>query len=510
MHEIADQLIGYAVAIWRRRWVVLVTAWIVSIVGWVIVFNIPDRYQASARVYVDSQSLLKPLLAGLAVQPNINEQVSIMANTLLSRPNLEKVARMSDIDLSAKNHGQMDGVIDQLEKSITLKSAGYGDVYTISYDNKNPALAKKVVQSLLTLFVENGLGNNRKNIASSQKFIEDQVKEYETKLIDAESSLKDFKRQNVGVLPGEMGKDYYAELASTKDKVAAAELAMSEAEFKRDSLQRQLSGEEPSLSAEMVAASSTPEIDGRIKVLRESLDSLRLKYTDKYPDVIATKKLIEELEATRKTEASQHKVTHELAQNPFYQQLSVSLAEATAQASAMRARLAEYRRQYADLRSQVDRIPEVEAQYTQLTRNYEIYKKNYEALLAREESAKMSGDLQSKTDMVDFRVVDPPRVPSNPSFPNRPLMMMAATAAGIAFGIVLAFLLSQVRPTINRVGDLRAFTELPLLGTITLIETPAAVAKKRKDVIVYASAFGSLFFVCGVILLLQHFLTKAS
>ena len=505
MHEIVDQLIGHAIAAWQRRWIAITAAWVAAVVGWIGVYNVPDRYQASARVYVDSQSLLKPLLAGLAVQPNINEQVSIMANTLLSRPNLEKVVRMSDMDLKLKDKGQMDSVVDEMEKQVTLKAAGYGDIYTISYENKNPEQAKKVVQSILTIFVENGLGNNRKNIANSQKFISDQVKEYETKLIDAESSLKDFKRQNIGILPGEIGQDYYAGLAATREKMNAAEISLKEAENKRDYLKRQMSGDDPSLLGDSTMISADPEIDARIQTLKQNLDNLRLKYTEKYPDIVAAKRLILELEQTKKEAAKNHKTTEGVSANPFYQQLNISLVQANADVSSLQARLKEYQRQYDWLKSEANRIPEVEAQYTQLTRNYEIYKKNYESLLAREESAKMSGDLQSKTDMVDFRVIDPPRVPGYPSSPNRKLLNSIVLLASLGIGIVAAFLLSQIRQTVNRQGDLKAITDLPFVGIITMIEGQEEVRRQRKELRLFLYVSVSLLLVYAAIMSVHLF-----
>jgi len=99
MDQILQQILGYAKASWRRRWWGVVVAWLVCIVGWTWVMTIPDRYQASARVYVDTQSLLQPLLAGLAVQPSVNQQITMMTRQLVSRPTLEKVARMTDLDV---------------------------------------------------------------------------------------------------------------------------------------------------------------------------------------------------------------------------------------------------------------------------------------------------------------------------------------------------------------------------------------------------------------------------
>ena len=510
MHEILSQLFIHGLAIWRRRWYIIATAWVVSIGGWISVHYVPDRFEASARVYVDTQSLLRPLMAGIAVQPNTNQQVAIMATTLINRPNLEKVARMTDLALGAKTPGQMESILNDLSKRIKLRGTGYDDnLYTIAYENKNPALAKRVVESLLNIFVENGLGNNRKNIASSQKFIEDQLQSYETKLIDAENALKDFKRRNIGVMPGEMGEDYYSELAKVHDQIGQADMSLKEAENRRDSLKRQLSGDDPTLFVDSSTSSSTPEIDARIQSLKTSLDALRLKYTDLYPDVVATKRLIAELEASKKKDASVRKPVAGYSQNAFYQQLNISLSDAEADVASMQARLQGYQARYDDLKAQVNKIPEVEAEYTQLTRNYDIYKKNYESLLSRRESAKMSGEMEAKSDVVDFRVIDPPRVPLTPSSPNRPLLMSGVLLGGLLAGVALAFLRSQFRRTVDSRNDVYSMTDMPLLGTVTMIESQDAKLKTRKGLIIYAIVSGSLFITYATLIALHFIMGKS-
>ena len=93
--HVADALRG----MWQGRWAGLVVAWLAAIAGGVFVHLVPDRYEATARVYVDTQSLLKPLLQGLTVQPNVDQEVTMLSRTLISRPNLEKLVRMTDLDL---------------------------------------------------------------------------------------------------------------------------------------------------------------------------------------------------------------------------------------------------------------------------------------------------------------------------------------------------------------------------------------------------------------------------
>ncbi len=504
MNEVLAQLRGHSLAVWRHRWYIIVTAWVISIGGWVSVRYIPDRFEATTRVYVNTQSLLKPLLAGLAVQPNTTQQITVMASTLISRPNLEKVARMTDIDLGSITPVQMDSVIDELSKQIKLASSGTDD-YTISYENKDPALAKKVVQSLLNIFVESGLGNNRKDIAASQTFINEQLKEYELKLVDSENALKDFKQKNVGMMRGETGQDYYSELVAVKNQVEQAALSLREAEDRRNSLKQQISGDDPTLLTDAIDSSSNSKYDARIDSLNKELDSLRLKYTEQHPDIVAAKRLIAELESSKTKESALKTPVASLTKNPFYQQLNMSLAEAEANTASMKARLSEYQSRYSQLRAAANQIPEVDAQLTQLTRNYDIYKSSYDTLLSRRESAKMSSAVDSKTDSVDFRIIDPPHVPHAPSSPNRPLWISLVLLGSIAAGIGLAFLVSQVKPTLSNRFDILTLTNLPMLGTVSLIETPEAKINNRKELLAYAATSFILFGAYGILLAL-HFI----
>ena len=101
MEELLTQLKSLIRGGWKYRWYALAIAWVFSLVGFVVVYKLPDNFQASARVFVDTQSMLKPLLAGMTNVPNVEQQVSIMSRTLLSKPNVERVMRMVDLDIKA-------------------------------------------------------------------------------------------------------------------------------------------------------------------------------------------------------------------------------------------------------------------------------------------------------------------------------------------------------------------------------------------------------------------------
>ncbi len=510
MDQVLQQILGYAKAAWQRRWWGVAAAWLLCIVGWTWVMIIPDRYEASARVYVDTQTLLKPLLSGLAAEPNVEQQIKLMTRQLVSRPTLEKVARMTDLDVKAKTPEQTESMLNGLAGKISIADAGRENLYTISYQDANGDLAKKVVQSLLTIFVESSLGKTRQDISSSQRFIEEQLQQYQQKLTDAENSLKEFKQKHIGMMPGQ-GGDYYTKLAETSAQLRQAQLDQQEASNRRNQLKRQLADEEPELNAAAAAGPANSETDSRIQALEKQMDQLRLQYTDLHPDIQATKRLIEKLQAQKKIEIAQRKAdpVGSRIQNPVYQQLTIAIAEADATVSALGARVSEYQRRFGELRNASNMIPQVEQEYTQLTRDYDVYRQNYDALLKRRESVTMSGEVESKTDTVDFRVIDPPFVPSQPAWPNRPLLLSLVTLAGLLAGIAIAFLLSQLRRTVTDRRVLRELTGLPLLGAVSRVETDETRRRKRKGLLTYLAALGSLIAAYGAVMVVQLVISRA-
>src|SRR5512146_3099976 len=158
MDEVLHQVLTALRGMWRRRWIGLAVAWAVAVIGAIVILRIPDRYEATARVFVDTQTVLKPLMSGLAVQPNVDEQIGMLARTLISRPNIEKIMRSVDLDVTVTSQVEKDKVVDKLMGRIKFIGVGRENVYSISYQDENPERSKRVVQDLLSLFVEAGVG----------------------------------------------------------------------------------------------------------------------------------------------------------------------------------------------------------------------------------------------------------------------------------------------------------------------------------------------------------------
>jgi protein tyrosine kinase modulator len=509
MEELISQVVGYLRGMWRFRWWGLAFAWLAGIVASVVIYLMPDRYESSARIYVDTQSVLRPLMSGLAVQPNINQQIAILSRTLITRPNVEKLITMADLDLSTNSASEREALITKLTKGLQIRGTGRDNLFSLAYRDTEPDRAQRVVQALVSLFVESGLVGKQQDSASARRFLDEQITNYEQKLAEAENRLKDFRLRNMSLL-GDGGRDYVSQMTELAGRLSQAELEMKEAENSRDSLKRQLAGEEPVLLAQPPAGSTAvPEIDARIDALRKALDGLLQRYTDQHPDVVGARRVIAQLEEQKRKEVAAMQTAGTATAwapnaNPVVQQMKISLAEAEARVASLGARVSEFRARHALLRSSAELLPKIEAEQTQLNRDYDVHKRNYEALVARRESATMSVEMNAQGGITEFRVIDPPSLPKKPSAPNRALLMPLAGLIGIGAGLAFAFLMSQLRPTYTDVRVLRETTGLPVLGVVSLVADPVRERLKRRGLLAFGGGVASFVMaVVGMTLIVQ-------
>jgi polysaccharide chain length determinant protein (PEP-CTERM system associated) len=509
MDEIVRQVTEILRGVWQRRWLGLGAAWLAAIVGAAVLFRMPDQYEASARVYVDTQSVLRPLMSGLAVQPNLNQQVNILSRTLISRPNIEKLIRMTDMDLKLTSQSERERAIDTLMRTIRIAGVGRENLYTLSFRDSNADNAKKVVQSLLSIFVESSLGDKRQDSAQARRFIEEQIRAYEQRLVEAENRLKDFRLKYMGLM-GPEGRDYFGRISALGEQLNKARMDLRAAEQSRDALKRELAGEEPVFLSESPAgvgpsqAGIVPELDARIDAMKKGLDELLRRYTDQHPDVVGTRRVIAELEEQRKKEIEAHKNTaparsgpSSVDKNPVYQQLKIAHAEAEANVAALRARVGAYEAEYQRLRASQQMLPQVETEFAQLNRDYDVQKKNYEALVARRESATMASEMDA-AGTAEFRIIDPPRVSPKPVAPNRLMLLSLVLLAALGAGVAASFAWSQIRPTFHDGRALRALAGRPVLGSVSLLTDKKLVAKRRRSNFAFFGSLVGLFACFGV------------
>lgn len=498
MQELLSLFLTQVRSAWRFRWYAVACAWVIAVAGWVYVLMMPNVYEARARVFVDTDSVLKPLLSGLAVDTNVQNRVAMMSQVLMSRPNMERVARETDLYLRAPTQEDFARLIDRLPTLISIEGGGRDNTYTLRYSDSDPAMARRIVQTLLDTFVEDTLGVKRADTDSAQQFLQQQIREYEMRLREAEERLANFKKENVGLMPGETG-DYYTRLQAGQSKLQDLRAQYRLAEQRRNELSKQLEGEEPTFG--LFTEASTDSTDGRVIEYRRQLDQLLLQYTEKHPKVIALKETIANLEAQPGAESSNKRPTvnapanpqeaaaRALDINPVYQNLRIELSRTQVELAELRQQITEVEGAVGSLRSRVDTIPQIEAELTRLNRDYEVNRAQHQQLLQRLESARLSEQAEASTENIKFRVIEPVAMPVIPIGPNRGLLMSAVLILALGAGVAMAVVISQIKPVFLSRAMLKDITGLPVLGTVTFLQAHERAPFYRTQPVLVGAAF---------------------
>jgi polysaccharide chain length determinant protein (PEP-CTERM system associated) len=508
---------------WRFRSTAMVVAWLVCVLGWLVVLALPDTYSARARVYVDTRTRLSQVTQGIAVESNIASQAEEVRQALLGGPQLEKVARLAIPGFaSATPEAQADIVMhlrDRLEVEATndreaLQKKEPADLYTITYTDRSVEGARRVVDQLLRLFLANALGGSQEGSEQAQQFLTQQIADYDKKLAAAEERLADFKREHAGLVPGATGGDYFARLHAETDELDKDRLALTIAEQKRDELHRQLAGEIPVMASagSGVGRAGLPvDTASAIRETQARLDDLLLRFTDKHPDVVAARRELEDLKVRQKSEveAMRHGdqsaiAASGLAANPVYQGMKLQLSQIDVDVAADRQQVADQEKKITELRKLINIAPQVEAEYERLNRDYSVTHTQYQALVDRLSRARLS-DKADATGVVRFEVVDPPTVDPEPVFPKRTKLIFQVLAAGLAIGLGVAYLMHQLRPVFTSPRQLTDATQLPVLGSVSMTWVERHRAAGRRALWAYSFGAAALILLAIVTFLTDDF-----
>ena len=511
MKQTIEQIVALVRGVWRHRWAAVGAAWGIVLGGWVTIHltSLP-YYTATSQIYVDTESVLRPLLKGLTVEIQESEQVGLMARQLMSRPNLEQVVRQTGLNRKANQTEPLDVALEKLRANITVRGerasseARFTNFFVISYTNRDPGLAKRVVQSLIEAFSENTMAEIRRDAERAKAFIDAQIADYQEQLLRSETRLREFKREHVDVLP-QGGQGYYERLRAEQAEVEGADLEIRQTESLLRSVDEQLARTPATRRA--VTSDGKPvltPLESRLAGLRAQLDELRLKYTEAHPKVVETQASIAELQR----QIGQSGETVPTMTNPEYQQLSLRRKEIESNLAALHTKQEAYRKRVDELEKQIETLPLVEDELQQLTREYEANEQNYKDLVARRQSMSMSESVELDREDLRFRVIEPPNVPVDAildaAWKKQLKLMSAVLALGFAGALGLAYALSQVRPAIYGQRALIALTGLPVYGAISYMSTFWMRTRARLGLAAFAAASLLLVVAFGAALTLQY------
>jgi polysaccharide chain length determinant protein (PEP-CTERM system associated) len=529
MQELLEQVIEQLRGSWRFRRYAVIAAWVFAMLGWIAIFLMPDVYQAGSRVFVDTKTALKPVLQGLTLDQDVNSQLNLVRQSLLSAPQLEPVAQeVGLLDLRTATPQQRSHILNDLRDRIDLnvmKAGGQeggdpdsaGSIYAIQYKDTSRDRSLKVVEILQNLLIEKTLGGKRSGSQNAQKFLEGQIQDLEQRLRVAEDSLAEFKKRNIGLMPDEQG-GYFQRLQSEMDAVTKMQSSLAVATSRREELQRQLRGEAPMAAA--TGMSSMPNTPGgtsgggdtmsRIKETQARLDELLLRYTDKHPDVVAQRETLEQLKLRRTAEMDALRrgdpnaaASSGASASPVYQSIQLALNQTDVEIASLRRELSDHQNKVAELRKMLDTMPQVEAEYARLNRDYSVTKANYTALVERLEKSRL-GEEATTSGSIRFDVIEPPNAPFKPTSPKRSLLILGVFVAALAAGGGVAFLLQQLQPVFTSTRSLAEFTGLQVLGAVSMAWLDQQQVKRYRSYWRYSALVFALLVICVFVLQLSR------
>ncbi|WP_425230172.1 XrtA system polysaccharide chain length determinant [Sphingomonas sp.] len=486
MSSIYDELRLALHVIWTRRWLALGVAWGVCVLGWLVVSQIPSRYESRARVFVQMQQILPASMNG--AQPDSGRDLDHIRQTLVSAVNLEKVVRGTDLAMTVASDRDVADRVAGLMQNIKVTPQG-DNLFEITTTQPSPKLARTVTQKLIDIFVETNLAGDRTQTQSSLRFLDAQLAARQTQLADAEAKRADFQNRYLGSLPG---------TGSVADRIGASRQQMAQVDGDLGAAQSALAAVQGQLASTPASIAGTGPAAGlgparaRVAAINGQLADARARgYTENHPDVVALRAQLVQATAAAHGEPMTGAAAGGTP-NPLYLSLQSMKADKEATVASLRIRKAQLQGDLDQLAAKLAVDPQVAAEQGRIERDYQVLRDQYDQLLTQREQINLRGAAQSQTDQVKFSVIDPPTTPHTPAAPNRLLLLTGVLLAGLAAGVGSAFGMGQLRQTFATAPKLERAAGMPVLGAIGEMVTRAQADARAKRLRLFAGGVGAL------------------
>jgi polysaccharide chain length determinant protein (PEP-CTERM system associated) len=494
-------------SVWNRRWIALGIAWGFCLLGWLVVALVPNSYESKARVFVQMQSILSDKVGVDSRERKKN--MERVQETLASTINLEKVVRGTDLNLSVASDRELAGKVEMLRKNIVIKSEK-DNLFEITAnssssnlsDAQNAILAREIVQKMIDIFVEENLSGDRDETTQTIKFLDGQLANREKKLQEAEQKRVQFEMENLGLLPG-VGS-ISQRMEASRQELRQVEAQLSQASGSLAALNGQLAGTPSTIATPVFGGAGGGGARAKLAQAQSNLASARARgWTDGHPDITAMKNEIAALRVPAAKEPAGGGASSYRTPNPAYSSLQSMRAERQASVAALQARKAALQADMTQLASQQTLEPGVAAEMSRINRDHEVLKDQYNKLLADREQIELRGQVETQTDSVKFKVIDPPSSPRSPAAPNRPLLLAMVLFAGIGGGIGSAFALGQLQTSYPTAAKLEKASGLPVVGSVSQVLTKTQREIRKKKMRFFYGAVGSLVGIFSLLMVVE-------
>ncbi|CAH2598820.1 conserved membrane protein of unknown function [Rhodovastum atsumiense] len=471
----------YLTMAWRHRWWSVVLAWLICVLCWGAIMLIPSKYEVSARLYIDSDVVLTPLLKGIGLESAPANQIDMLHRTLLSRPNIETLIARTSLKSSVASPAAMQMLAYRLANEVKVVTPAK-NLFSVTYSDSDPVRTYEVVNSLLAIFIESRSASSRNDIDGARRFLSEQIDIYAEKLKKAEVRKKEFYDSYADLLPDPAGGLSHLDTAIAQ--VASLKTQLADNRLKLVVLKKELMNTPSALSVapDGARARPGPTVAASPDLTRAelNLEALRLRYTEQNPDVVRARELVARLRASG-LGVNAVDTAARVIPNPTYERVKNDIVEAELAAALLTQRLAAMTQERDRLQAMSREKPNVLNDYVTIKREYEEAYNGHAELLRRYEAMRLTEAADSGGDKSKVKIVDPPVVPLNPIFPRRQMLATAALALGLCVGIGLPLVLKQFDRSFHSLMELEDLG-LPIAGGISAINKPRPLLWRAVDV----------------------------
>jgi polysaccharide chain length determinant protein (PEP-CTERM system associated) len=500
MDQLLRQILTELRGAWRFRWTAMIVTWLIGVGGIAYVLTLPDLYEARAQVFVDTRDPLVAESRGGAEDAAM--KVAYVRRMLLSTPNLEGVARQTDLDLRAPNPQAFQALVAGLQTAIQVAPGGgrgfEANVYSIVYRDTDRRTAERVVQVLLNSFQEQSLEGNLRDDIQALAFLDNQMTEYRRRLEEAEARVADFRRRNAGMVGGEGG--FFVRLEGFEEELRQVRASLQIALEKRAALAAQFAGADGGTTDES-GATSLAELESQVLQTEKRLDELRLIYTEEHPSVISATETLATLTArlAKRRDELGPLLGSGGAGGAVVENVRIAMSQVEIEITELRGRERDLRQRIAEQQQRVDIAPQLEAELAGLNRDHAVLRNQYENLLQRRELLSFDIDRKRQGRQLEFRIIEPPLAPQSPVAPDRFRLMLMVLAAALAAGGGVAFVLHQMKPVFVTGEMVYQQLGIPVLGAVSMAWTTRATWRRRRAEVLFGVGLVALLGIFGVV-----------
>lgn len=464
----------------RRRWLIAIPVLLLPLISIALTFVIPPRYVSQTLVLVEQQQVpdtyVKPV-----VMEDLNQRLASMKEQILSRSRLQPI--IERFELFSKDKLTIEDRLELTRKAIgitpirsELSRAGGLPGFFVSFKADRALVAQQVCGEITSLFVSENLHDREQSAQGTTDFLKGQLEDAKRSLDEQDAKLADFQRKFIGQLPGQEAPnlDVLTTLNSQLDAATQALARMQQDKTYEEAMLSQQTMEPK--KQESTGVVPPPDRQTQLQEMEVHAAELESRYTPDHPDVINLRREIEILRAkpldvpakATTVAASEHS---ERSEPPQVQQMRAQLRALEQGIAAKKQDQARVEQQIGIYQARVQSSPMVQEQFKELTRDYQTALQFYNELLGKKNQSEMATDLERRQQGEQFRVMDAPNLPEEPSFPDRRVFAGGGLAAGLCLGLLLAVFKEYRDTSLRSEKDIWAFTNLPTLAVISLEDT---------------------------------------